>query len=70
VILLRGPARQIRNLADNLIGTKGVETGRLVLASAKPVPAGNSGEPTPRGHSHVHGHPHHHDRRQSAQDDG
>ena len=32
VILLRGPAREIRDLADDLIGTKGVETGRLVLA--------------------------------------
>ena len=37
------PGREIRDLADDLIGTKGVETGRLVLASAKPVPAGNSG---------------------------
>ena len=41
VILLRGPARQIRDLANDLIGTKGVETGRLVLASAKPVPGQN-----------------------------
>ena len=38
VILLRGPARTIRDLADSLIGTKGVETGRLVLASAMPIP--------------------------------
>ena len=53
VILLRGPARQVRSLADDLIGTKGVETGRLVLASAKPIPAAN-GEST-------HDHPHHHD---------
>ena len=36
VILLRGPAGQVRELADNLIGTKGVETGRLVLAAARP----------------------------------
>ncbi|HEU5116387.1 MAG TPA: nickel-responsive transcriptional regulator NikR, partial [Isosphaeraceae bacterium] len=33
VILLRGKARIVRELADSLIGTKGVETGRLVLAS-------------------------------------
>jgi CopG family nickel-responsive transcriptional regulator len=38
VILLRGSARTIRELADDLIGTKGVETGRLVLASAAPIP--------------------------------
>ena len=37
VILLRGPAGLIRELADGLIGTKGVETGRLVLAAAAPV---------------------------------
>ncbi len=51
VILLRGPARLVRELADNLIGTKGVETGRLVLASADPIP----------GHAHGHEHGHHHD---------
>jgi CopG family nickel-responsive transcriptional regulator len=56
VILLRGPAREVRNLADDLIGTKGVETGRLVLASAKPIPAAN-GE---AGHDHDHGHGDHH----------
>jgi CopG family nickel-responsive transcriptional regulator len=49
VILLRGQARTVRELADRLIGTKGVETGRLVLASAEPIP-----EP----HDHVHGHDH------------
>jgi CopG family nickel-responsive transcriptional regulator len=65
VILLRGPARQIRNLADSLIGTKGVETGRLVLASAKPIPAeatsGSSGRRHSHDHGHGHGHAHHHD---------
>ncbi len=50
VILLRGSARVVRELADGLIGTKGVETGRLVLASAAPVPD--------RPH---HDHPHDHD---------
>ena len=51
VILLRGPAKVVRELADSLIGTKGVETGRLVLASAGPIP----------GHTHEHEHGHHHD---------
>ena len=56
VILLRGTAKIVRELADSLIGTKGVETGRLVLASASPVADGH-------GHSHDHGpggHHHHH----------
>jgi CopG family nickel-responsive transcriptional regulator len=56
VILLRGPARTVRELADSLIGTKGVETGRLVLASAAPIP-----ERSAEGHDHPHPHPHPHD---------
>ena len=59
VILLRGPTRQIRDLADDLIGTKGVETGRLVLASAQ----ADSGRQTVREGirittPHDHDHPH------------
>ena len=54
VILLRGPARLVRELADRLIGTKGVETGRLVLASAEPLPLTHP-------HTHPHPHSHHHD---------
>ncbi len=49
VVLLRGKAAQVRRLADDLIGIKGVETGRLVLASAAPIVA---------GHDHPHPHPH------------
>lgn len=52
VVLLRGKARHVRELADLLIGTKGVETGRLVLAAAEALPD--------RGHDHGHGHHHHH----------
>jgi CopG family nickel-responsive transcriptional regulator len=63
VILLRGPARIIRELADSLIGTKGVETGRLVLAAAGPLPGAahthSHGDIPP--HSHVDAHDHHHD---------
>ena len=62
VILLRGPAREIRELANDLIGTKGVETGRLVLAPATPVPGRNGEGPTPHHHEHGHGRGHtHHD---------
>ena len=39
VILLRGSAGHVRELADKLIGTKGVETGRLVLTAAHRSPA-------------------------------
>ena len=41
VILLRGRAAEVRRLADALVGTKGVETGRLVLAAATPLTAGH-----------------------------
>jgi CopG family nickel-responsive transcriptional regulator len=43
VILLRGSATEVRALADSLIGTKGIETGRLVLASAMPIPDRHGG---------------------------
>jgi CopG family nickel-responsive transcriptional regulator len=55
VILLRGPASALRTLADGLTGIKGVETGRLVLASAHPVHG-----PDDHAHPHDHGHGHHH----------
>jgi len=54
VILLRGKAKRIRELADSLIGIKGVETGRLVLASAEAIPERHG----PTGEAHHH---HHHD---------
>ena len=50
VILLRGPTKLVRELADGLIGTRGVETGRLVLAAAHPI------ENHPH-HHHGHSHP-------------
>jgi CopG family nickel-responsive transcriptional regulator len=61
VILLRGPAGQVRQLADNLIGTKGVETGRLVLAAASPV-ASRREQPATHGHAHSDPEHHHHGR--------
>ncbi len=60
VILLRGSARLVRELADGLIGTKGVETGRLVLTSAEPIPD-RAHEHSHDHHGHDHGEgPHHH----------
>ena len=56
VILIRGPAKIVRELADGLIGTKGVETGRLVLSSAEAI----HGHSHDRSHSHDHGHDHAH----------
>ena len=60
VILLRGPARGVRDLADAIIGTKGVETGRLVLTSAT-APADGVDHGHDHGHGHDHSHPHHHE---------
>jgi len=34
VVVLRGPAGEIKRLADSLIGTKGVTQGRLVMTAA------------------------------------
>ena len=51
VILLRGSTGRVRELADKLIGTKGIETGRLVLTAASPV-SGHHDLPAAHGHSH------------------
>lgn len=56
VILLRGPAGEVRAMADTLIGVKGIETGRLVMAASESVTNGHA-----HGHSHSHGHGHSHD---------
>jgi CopG family nickel-responsive transcriptional regulator len=57
VILLRGLAGQVRKLADDLIGSKGVETGRLVMAAAAPVAdRGGKAESHHHGHSHARDH--------------
>jgi CopG family nickel-responsive transcriptional regulator len=60
VILLRGRAGSVRQLADNLIGTKGVESGRLVLSAAAPV-APRREMSSAHGHSHRHHDHHEHD---------
>ena len=49
VILLRGTSREVRDLADRLVGTKGVETGRLIVTSAEALPDRS-------GHEHGHFH--------------
>lgn len=41
VIVLRGKAREVRQLADALISTKGVKNGRLTIAEAQ---AGETGD--------------------------
>ncbi len=56
VILLRGTAKAVRELADGLIGTKGVETGRLVIAPATAI--GDGGTHDHPSHHAPHDHPH------------
>lgn len=58
VILLRGTVRLVREMADALIGTKGVETGRLVLAPAAAIEEHDHGHEYE--HEHEHGHSHEH----------
>lgn len=59
VVLLRGKAKVVRELANSLIGTKGVESGRLVLSAAAPLTSGE-GSSHSHPHSHSHSHPHSH----------
>ena len=58
VILLRGRAREVRLLADSLIGTKGVEMGKLVLAAAQPPESSGMHHHHDHPHDHSHGHGH------------
>lgn len=59
VVLVRGPARVVRLLADALIGTKGIETGRVVLAAADPLHDAGAHEHV-HEHAHTHSHAHSH----------
>ena len=52
VIVLRGKARQLREMAAGLRGVKGVHTGKLVLATTED----EGDEPHPHGHGHGHSH--------------
>lgn len=50
VVVLRGPAKELRHVANHLIGLPGVLHGRAVYSSVAPQ----------GGHSHSHGHGHSH----------
>ena len=52
VVLMRGKSREIRSIADALLGTKGVMHGKLVVTTA--------GAPHEHPHSHDHTHAHEH----------
>ena len=49
VVLMRGRSRDIRSIADALLGTKGVMHGKLVVTT------------TSTSHAHEHAHTHEHD---------
>ena len=52
VVLMRGKSREIRSIADALLGTKGVMHGKLVVTT--------TGTPHNHPHTHEHGHGHTH----------
>lgn len=58
VIILRGRAGAIRELASKLQGLKGIKQGELVVAAAKSNP--NAHRHHGHSHSHAHGHSHGH----------
>ncbi len=51
VIVMRGPAGRIQQAADQLLATKGVGHGRLVMTALPAGAGGHSGH----GHGHTHG---------------
>ena len=58
VVLLRGQAKVVREIADALIGVRGVESGRFALAAAEAI--------APHDHAHDDHHIHTHDHAGSA----
>jgi len=54
VIVLRGKSKEVQQLADHLISTKGVQHGRLVMSSPETVAQRRKGQ------KHAHAHPHLH----------
>jgi CopG family nickel-responsive transcriptional regulator len=54
VIVLRGPAPALQELAAELSGLKGIHQAQLVIARAEPGGGGHA-----PGHTHPHSHPHH-----------
>lgn len=70
VLILRGPAREIRALGERIVATRGIERGEVVLTSAAPSgPEPAHGQRGPgwhqaaheqhdHGHDHEHGHAH------------
>lgn len=66
VLVLRGPARAVRSLAERTLATRGVERGTMVVTPAAPQRL--PGDHAARGpgwhstaHEHDHGHGHDHD---------
>lgn len=54
VVLMRGKSREIRSIADALLGTKGVMHGKLVVTTT----GAPHSHPHPHEHMHVHEHVH------------
>lgn len=71
VIILRGESSDVRAIAERIRGTKGVQSGGLVIAAtgqqAQPDSSGQHGHrhghdhPHDHGHDHPHAHDHAHD---------
>lgn len=59
VIVLRGRATQLQQMASELKGLKGIHQGKLVLARTSPHDHSHD-HPHSHGHPHSHEHPHSH----------
>src|SRR5262245_33537417 len=57
VIVLRGPVKEVRNLADSLLSLKGVKHGRLFLTLPSGRIATRGNAPHKHRHSHKRGAP-------------
>ncbi|MBN1835584.1 MAG: nickel-responsive transcriptional regulator NikR [Spirochaetales bacterium] len=60
VLVVRGHNREVRRISDGLIGTRGVEHGKLIIHQGAREPAAHEHGHAP-GHDHPHGHAPSHD---------
>ena len=61
VIIMRGEAELVHDVANRILGTRGVKTGKLVVTTvADGSQSHEHGHDHAHGHSHGHGHEHSH----------
>jgi len=60
VVVVKGMVKRVQELADRLIGIKGVQHGKVVMSSPEAYATQAGKGPNSRRHTHAHSHKHSH----------